>query len=102
MTAENLAYPLTPTMTIVILGNPTFGKELKIVAKGPEVLGNDEVDKLLACILTAIRTLGRKQHANSHRYRSNIPSQIRLRPDVKTFMGRLERSLKEGRETVED
>ena|SRR3990172_4171792 len=100
MTAESLSYQLTPTMKVGIVLNPTFGKELKITAKGPEVLGNDEVDRLLACVLIAIRALGRKHHAA--KFRSHIPTHVRLDSDVKMFMGRLERTLQEGKETVED
>ena len=93
---------MTPTVMIGIVRDPTPSRLLKIQAKGSEVLGNDEVNELLACLLEVVRLRKRKNNWYSHRFRTHVPTHIRLDPDVKTFMGRLERTLREGKETVED
>ena len=82
--------------------DPTPSRLLKISAKGSEVLGNDEVNELLACLLEVVRIRKRKYSPNSHLFRNHVPTHVRLEPDVKVFMGRLERTLREGKETVED
>ena len=98
----DLAYQLTPVVTIGIVRDPTPSRLLKISTKGSEVLGNDEVNELLACILEVVRIRKRKNNFYSHRFRNHVPVHIRVDPDVKSFMGRLERTLREGKETVED
>ena len=82
--------------------DPTPSRLLKIQAKGSEVLGNDEVNELLACLLEVVRIRRRKNNVYSRRFRTHVPTHVRLESDVKTFMGRLERTLREGKETVED
>ena len=93
---------MTPTVTIGIVRDPTPSRLLKISAKGSEVLGNDEVNELLACLLEVVRIRKRKYSPQSHLFRNHVPTHVRLDPDVKVFMGRLERTLREGKETVED
>ena len=93
---------MTPTVTIGIVRDPTPSRLLKIQAKGSEVLGNDEVNELLACLLEVVRIRKRKYSPQSHLFRNHVPTHVRLDPDVKVFMGRLERTLREGKETVED
>ena len=98
----DISYPLTPVVTIGIVRDPTPSRLLKIQAKGSEVLGNDEVNELLACLLEVVRIRKRKYSPQSHLFRNHVPTHVRLEPDVKVFMGRLERTLREGKETVED
>ena len=93
---------MTPTVTIGIVRDTTPSRLLKISTKGSEVLGNDEVNELLACILEVVRIRKRKSNFYSRRFRTHVPTHVRLESDVKTFMGRLERTLREGKETVED
>ena len=93
---------MTPTVTIGIVRDPTPSRLLKISAKGSEVLGNDEVNELLACLLEVVRIRKRKYSPQNHLFRNHVPTHVRLDPDVKVFMGRLERTLREGKETVED
>ena len=99
---EDFPYQVTSTFAVGIMRNPTSGKLLKVSAKGTEVLGHDELVGLLSCILYAIRSLSRKKYPNSRRYINRVPSTVWLEPDVKMLMGTLERSLREGKETVED
>lgn len=99
---KELSYQLTPTFTIGIVRDPIPDRLLTVTGRGSEVLGRDKIMDLLVFCHFAVRLLEKKRHPNSRKWRNIVPTHVRLEPDVKMLLGRLDRAFKEGRESLED
>lgn len=88
--------------------NPTAKKLLKVSSHGEkrkswttEILGLVEVGELEAVCRFARRSLQRKKYPNSRKYVNAVPKTVWLDEDEKIVLGRLERAIREGKETVD-